>query len=66
MASKGQTVRVINQHGPMGWVLFMAWVGSVVYFYQQDPGFWGFVLAILKGVVWPAFVLYHALALLHA
>lgn len=64
MASKEQTVKVINAHGPMGWVLFMAWVGAAIYFYQQDPGFWGLILAVLKAAVWPAYVLYYGLGMM--
>ena len=64
MASKEKTVKVINDHGPMGWVFFVAWVGAVVYFYQQDPGFIGFFAALIKGAVWPAFLVYETLGLL--
>lgn len=64
MASKEKTVKVVNDHGPAGWVMFTAWVGAVIYFYNQDPGFWGFILAMLKGAVWPGYVLYHVLTLL--
>jgi hypothetical protein len=59
-----QRTKVIYDHGPMGWVLFMAWIGSAIYFYQLDPGFWNFFLALLKAAVWPAYVLYEVLGLL--
>jgi len=59
-----QIVKVVSQQGPMGWVLFVAWVGAVVYFFQLDQTFWGFVLALLKAAVWPAFVVFHALGAL--
>ncbi len=36
-------------------------IGSMVYYIQQADGFWGVVLAILKGIVWPAFVIYDLL-----
>jgi hypothetical protein len=61
MARSDKTVKVINDHGPLGWILFTAWVGAAIYFYQQNPGFWGFILAVLKATVWPAYVLYSAL-----
>ncbi len=48
-------------NGPLGWVLFMAWIGAVVYFFHQDSSFWGFILALLKAAVWPAYVLYEVL-----
>jgi hypothetical protein len=60
------TVKIINQHGPTGFIFFVAWVGAVVYFVQQSHGFWGFILAVLKACVWPAFVVYHALLLMHS
>lgn len=50
--------------GQIGWVMFTAYIGAVVYFVQQDPGFWGFILALLKAAVWPAYVLYEVLSLL--
>lgn len=58
-------VKVMNQGGPMGFVLFAAWIGALVYFIQQSEGFWGFVLAVLKSTVWPAFLVHRALELLH-
>jgi len=57
-------VKVVTDQGPMGWVMFAAWVGAVVYFFQLDQTFWGFVLALLKAAVWPAYVLFHVLGLL--
>ncbi len=53
-------VKVTNE-GPMGWIMFTAWVGAIVYFVQQSEGFGGFLLAILKACVWPAYVLWHVL-----
>jgi hypothetical protein len=50
--------------GQLGWVFFMAYIGAAVYFYQQDPGFGGFFMAILKAAVWPAYVLFEVLHLL--
>lgn len=57
-------VRVMNQ-GPVAFVFFMAWIGALVYFVQRSHGFWGFILAFLKSVVWPAYVLHAVLKLLH-
>lgn len=50
--------------GGMGWVLFMGWIGAVVYFVERNEGFWGFVLALLQACVWPAYVLHAVLKLL--
>lgn len=38
--------------------------GAWVYFWQQADGFWWYVLAVLEGFVWPAFLVYRALAAL--
>lgn len=47
--------------GGWGYVLFMAWVGALVYFVQNSEGFGEFILAVLKSAVWPAYVLHAAL-----
>jgi hypothetical protein len=64
LKNKQATVKVMNDHGPMGYVLFMAWIGAVVYFVGRVDGFWNVVLAFLKACVWPAYVLYHVLQLM--
>ncbi|QQG51239.1 MAG: hypothetical protein HZB75_01910 [Candidatus Saccharibacteria bacterium] len=57
-------VKITNQHGPSGFLFFVAYIGAVIYFFQQSPDFWGFILALLKAIVWPAFVMYHGLGAL--
>ena len=64
MSKNDKAVKIINNHGPLGWVLFTAYIGAVVYFFHLSPTFWGFVLALLKAAVWPAYVLYEVLGLL--
>jgi hypothetical protein len=39
-------------------------IGALVYYIQQADGFWEVVLAILKALVWPAFVVYDLLRLI--
>ena len=64
MASK-DTIKVVNESGPIGYVLFFSFIGAAVYFVQQTSGgFWEVILAILKAMVWPAFLMYSALAAL--
>lgn len=58
-------VKITHDHGPLGFVFFVAYIGAVVYFFQQQPDFWGFILALLKAIVWPAFVLYQVLGALN-
>lgn len=55
-----------NQQAPIGYVLFMAYIGAVIYFFSQSATFWGFVLALLKAAVWPAYVIMHVLRVLGA
>lgn len=35
--------------------------GAWAFFLQQADSFWEYVLAVLQGVVWPAFLVYDAL-----
>lgn len=50
--------------GGIGAVLFIAWVGALVYFLQHAVGASAIIMAILKSIVWPALVLYHLLPLI--
>lgn len=59
-----KTVKVINKGGPFGGVYFLTIIGAAIYFVQNSEGFWGVMLALLKALVWPAFVTYEALNLL--
>lgn len=59
--SDNALIKVTNEHGPTGFVFFMAYVGAVAYFFMQEPHFWGFVLALIKAIVWPAFLVYYGL-----
>ena len=63
MAKKINKSRVADK-GPVGFTLFAAWVGALVYFVNQSQGFWGFIIAFLKACVWPAYLLYHLLQVL--
>lgn len=60
---RDRSVKVINKGG-LGGAYFLTFIGAAVYFVRHSAGFWGFVLAILKAIVWPAFVTYHVLVLL--
>jgi hypothetical protein len=63
---KDKSIKVINKGGgPFGGVYFLTIIGAAVYFVQNSAGFWGFILALLKALVWPAFVTYHVLGLLN-
>jgi hypothetical protein len=65
MTSNNKTIKIVDR-GSSGFVLFVAYVGAAIYFVHQASGFWAVILALLKAIVWPAYVLYHVLQLLHA
>ena len=61
-----KTVKIVEQ-GPWGFFHFLAYIGAAIYFVSTSGGgFWEVILALLKAVVWPAYVIYHALTLLGA
>lgn len=59
-----KSVKVINQHGPTGFVAFTAFVGALLYFLQFADTFWEVIFAFIKACVWPGFVVYHVLQVL--
>lgn len=63
MAKGKDSVKVINQGG-FGGAYFMAMIGAAVYFVQESVGFGGFILALLKAAVWPAFLVHTAFKML--
>jgi hypothetical protein len=51
---------------PLGFVAATSYVGAAVYFVSQSNGaFWNVILALLEASVWPAFVVFHVLQILH-
>jgi hypothetical protein len=40
--------------------------GALVYYWQEASGFWEYVLAVLQGFFWPAFMVYEGFAALGA
>jgi hypothetical protein len=38
--------------------------GAWVFYWQQADAFWEYVLAVLQGLVWPAFMVYEVLSAL--
>jgi len=65
--SKEERLRTkVITNNACGGTYFVAFVGAAVYFVSHANGFWEVMLAFLKSCVWPAFVVYHVLSLLHA
>lgn len=58
-----------HRHGGGGMMggcfYFFAFIGVMAYNLQQVSGFWPDVLAVLKAIVWPAFLLYKVFSMLH-
>lgn len=63
--AKDKTVKVVNKGGPAGGFYFLAFIGAAIYFVSISEGFWGFVLAVLKAMVWPAYLINQVFELLH-
>lgn len=53
--------KVVVDHGPTGYIFFMAWIGALVYFVGRVDGLWNIIVAFFQACVWPAYLLYHVL-----
>lgn len=62
--AKEKTVKVVNKGGPAGGFYLLAFIGAAVYFVQLSEGFGEFIVALLKALVWPAYLIYHVFELL--
>lgn len=49
-----------------GLVWFLGVIGAAIYYIGQAEGFGGFMVALLKALVWPAFFVYEVLLFLAA
>jgi len=55
------------KHGSGGDAVYAIGIlGAAIYYVQAASGFWMGVLGILKALVWPAFLVYELLKLVHA
>jgi hypothetical protein len=60
---EGTTKRAVR-NGGAGGIWFLGFIGAFVYYIHFRSGtFWLVVLALLKALAWPAFVVYHLLQL---
>lgn len=58
---KGRSV--MQSSSPNG-IWFLGFIGALAYYLHNDSGtFWLVVLAFLKAIVWPVFVVFHLLSL---
>ncbi|VVB82004.1 Uncharacterised protein [uncultured archaeon] len=50
-----------HHHASGSGIYFLGFIGAAVYYLQQSTSFWTGILAILKAIVWPAFLIYKLL-----
>ncbi len=60
-----KSVNVINKRSSAGGAYFVTYIGAAVYFVQHSNGFGGIILALLKSLVWPAFLIHRVFELIH-
>jgi hypothetical protein len=54
----------VTTNGGAGGLWFVGFIGALVYYIHFHSGtFWLVMLAIVKSIFWPAFVVYHILTL---
>lgn len=54
-----------NGSGAAGGAIYgLGIFGALVYFWQQADAFWEYVLAIVQGLLWPAFMVYEVFSAL--
>jgi hypothetical protein len=56
--------KMVANNGHWGYVLFVGYIGALIYFLERNVGFWGNILAFLQAAVWPAYVLHAVLKML--
>lgn len=66
MSERNRT-RYVEQAGQWGFFFLLAYIGAAIYFVSISNGsFWGVVLGLLQAMVWPVYLVYHALLLVGA
>ncbi len=60
-STEGTKKKVVNNSGASG-IWFLGFIGALCYYLHTHSGtFWLVVLAFMKAIVWPAFVVFHIL-----
>ncbi len=63
-SSSSNTKRSAVKSGGAGGIWFLGFIGALVYYLHTHSGtIWLVILAFIKAVFWPAFVVYHVLQL---
>jgi len=58
---KSKHTKTAANHGTSGMLYFVGFVGSLIYWLQAAVGFGAVITAILKSLVWPAYIVYKLL-----
>lgn len=58
-----KNVKVVKQGGQAGGAYGLGMIGAAVYYLHISQGLWPSITALLKALVWPAFLVYHLLGL---
>lgn len=65
MTENRRTTQIVESTGQSAVCFLLAYIGAAIYFVSQSDGsFWGILLGIFQGFVWPVYVTYHVLDLL--
>jgi hypothetical protein len=59
--SENNFIKVDKKGGAVNSALFFSFVGAATYFVNQVDGFWNIIVAVLKGLIWPAILVYNVL-----
>ena len=60
-----QKSKMVVKKGGSGGLWFLGFIGALIYYLHVHSGtFWLVVLAVLKAVVWPVFLVYHLMVFL--
>ncbi|HEV2403690.1 MAG TPA: hypothetical protein VGS08_05835 [Candidatus Saccharimonadales bacterium] len=66
MPDKQHMKKRMQKGGATGAVYGMGFIGALIFYIHVHSGtFWLVILAVLKAIFWPAFLVYHLLAFLH-
>lgn len=61
--SDTKKIKVDGGAGQLGFIFFMCYIGAAVYFIDQSSGqFLDVIWSLIKAIVWPAFLVFHAMS----
>ena len=57
MKKEYKGVNFVDNSGPAGGFWFFGFIGAAIHFVSQTEGFWNIIWALLKAMVWPAYLI---------